>query len=68
MSDNEPVVSPQMVSYIKKYTTRNVSKNNKIQYQSVDDMEVEISVVGCGEEEIAEMVGTKHKYYHKKKD
>ena len=36
------------------------------QYYGVDDNEVatsEISVLGSGDEEIAEMVSTKHKYY-----
>ena len=64
MSDNKPVVSPQMVSYIKNYTTRNVSKNNKFQYYGVHDNKLatsEISVLGSGDEEIAEMVSTKHK-------
>ena len=63
MSDNESVVSSQMVSYIKNYTTRNESKNNIIQYYGVDDNEVatsEISVLGSGDEDIAEMVGTKY--------
>ena len=63
MSENEPVGSPQMVSYIK-ITLLNVSKNNKI----IDDNEVatsEISVLGSGDEEIAEMVSTKHKFYNK---
>ena len=62
VSDNVPVVSPQMVSYIKNYITRNASKNNNIQYYGIDDKEVatsEISVLGCGDEEIAEMVCTK---------
>ena len=66
MSDNVPVVSPQMVSYIKKYTTRNASKNNKIQNYGIDDNPVatsEISVLDSGDEEIAEIVSTKHKDY-----
>ena len=64
VSDNEPVVSPQMVSYIKNYT---VSQYNKIQYLGDDDNEVatsEISVLDSGDEEITEVVSTKHKYYN----
>ena len=56
-----------MVSYIKIYTTTNVSKNNKIQYYGVDDKEVAtsgISVLGSGDEEIAEIVSIKHKYHN----
>ena len=66
MSDDMSVVSPQMVSYIKNYSTRNVSKNYEIQYCGVDDNKVatsEISVLGRWDEEIAEMVCAKHKYY-----
>ena len=65
MSDNVLVVSPEMVSYIT-YITRKGSKNNKIQYYGVDDNEVatsEISVLGSGDEVIAEKVSTKHKCY-----
>ena len=58
-----------MVSYIKNYTDRNASKINKIQYYGVNDNEVaasEISVLGCADVEIDEMVSTKHIYYDKK--
>ena len=52
-------MSPQMVSYIKKI-------RNKIQYYGIADKVAtsEISVLGSGDEEIAEMVSTKHKYYN----
>ena len=66
MSDNETVFSPQMVSYIKQFI---LSNNNTIDYQGVDDNYVatsEISVLGSGDENIAEMVSLKHKYYSKK--
>ena len=38
VSNNEPVVSKEIVSYLKNYTTRNVSKYNKIHYHDVMTM------------------------------
>ena len=60
-------MSPQMVSNIKNYTTRSVFNNNTIDYLGVDNNEVatsEISAMGSGDEDIAEIVRNKYKYYN----